>query len=464
MKRLIVLAGLAAAYFVTAILGLRLADVNPSATAVWPGTGIALAAFLIMGYGVWPAILAGAFLANVTTAGTIGTSVAIAAGNTLEGLLGAFLVNRFANGRNAIDRVRDIFKFVLLAAGISTTVSSTIGVGALAVAGFVSWPQYGQVWLTWWLGDATGALIVAPALLLWYNTPLPRWHAVRWAEALALFTATMFVALAVFADLKSLGETQYPLQFLLTPFFVWAALRFGSREAATAILLASVVAWSTLRGSGPFARGTSDESLLLLQAFMGITSIMILSLAAEVGERQRVEDRLRSLAVSDPLTGLGNYRHLVSVINTEISRAERTTHSFSILFMDLDGLKVINDRDGHLVGSRALVRVADALRFSSRPTDTAARFGGDEFALVLPETSEFVARHVARRVCQRLASDGEPPPITISVGVAEHPRDGKTTESLLRAADRLLYDAKGRTSRDIAARHGAQGRVARDDR
>jgi diguanylate cyclase (GGDEF)-like protein len=182
---------------------------------------------------------------------------------------------------------------------------------------------------------------------------------------------------------------------------------------------------------------------------MGLTSIMILSLAAEVGERRRVEDRLRSLAVSDPLTGLANYRHLVSVINTEIARAGRTARSFSILFMDLDGLKLINDRDGHLVGNRALIRVADALRLSIRPTDTAARFGGDEFALVLPDTAELAARLVARRVCERLANDGEQPPITISVGVAEHPRDGATTEALVRAADRLLYDAKRRRLRHV---------------
>ena len=150
---------------------------------------------------------------------------------------------------------------------------------------------------------------------------------------------------------------------------------------------------------------------------MGITSIMILSLAAEAGERQRVEGRLRHLSVSDPLTGLANYRHLVSVIDTEIARAQRTARSFSILFMDLDGLKVINDRDGHLVGNRALMRVADALRFSSRAMDTAARFGGDEFALVLPETSELAARQVARRVSEHLVNDGEQPPITVSVGI-----------------------------------------------
>jgi diguanylate cyclase (GGDEF)-like protein len=144
------------------------------------------------------------------------------------------------------------------------------------------------------------------------------------------------------------------------------------------------------------------------------------------------------------LTGLANYRQLVSVIGAEITRAQRTGRSFSILFLDLDRLKAINDHHGHLVGSRALARVAEELKLSSRSMDTAARFGGDEFALVLPETAEMAARQVAGPIAERLAADGEAPRITVSVGVAEHPRDGKTVEALLGAADRLLYEQKGR--------------------
>ncbi len=222
-------------------------------------------------------------------------------------------------------------------------------------------------------------------------------------------------------------------------------MRFGRRATATTILLVSVVAtWGTLRGFGPFSTGNGNESLLLLQAFMGVTAVMTLVLAAEVTTRRDVERRLRHLAVSDPLTGLANYRQLVSVIGAEITRAQRTGRSFSILFLDLDRLKAINDHHGHLVGSRALARVAEELKLSSRSMDTAARFGGDEFALVLPETAEIAARQVAGRIAERLAADAEEPQITVSVGVAEHPRDGKRVEALLGAADRLLYEQKGR--------------------
>src|SRR5438876_618668 len=163
---LVALAILAIAYSIAGKLGLRLAVVHANATAVWPPTGLALAALLVRGYRVWPSILLGAFLVNVTTAGSVGTSIGIAMGNTLEAILGAYLVKRFANGLRTLDRPQDIFKFALLAGVGSITASATVGVTSLALAGFASWSNYTSLWLTWWLGDAAGALIVAPLLLL----------------------------------------------------------------------------------------------------------------------------------------------------------------------------------------------------------------------------------------------------------------------------------------------------------
>ena len=141
------------------------------------------------------------------------------------------------------------------------------------------------------------------------------------------------------------------------------------------------------------------------------------------------------------------YRHLTQALDTEIQRSSRTDRPFAVVLLDLDGLKKINDRYGHLVGSMALRRVAETLLGSCRGIDTAARFGGDEFALVLPETGDAAAWHVARRVAERVARDGEKPPLTISIGVAVHPRDGATLEALMNAADHSLYDNKARHRR-----------------
>ncbi len=140
---------LAAMYFVAARYGLRLAYVHPSATPIWPPTGIALAAMLVLGYRVWPGVLIGAFLANIMTAGTAATSLGIAIGNTLEGVVGAYLVNRFAGGQKAFEKAQDVFKFAVLAGMVSTTVSATVGVASLSLTGFASWAKFGSIWLTW---------------------------------------------------------------------------------------------------------------------------------------------------------------------------------------------------------------------------------------------------------------------------------------------------------------------------
>src|SRR5438132_10197637 len=151
---------LAIIYFVAGKLGLMLASLHASASPVWPPAGIALAALLLLGYRAWPAIFVGAFLVNVTTAGDVATSLAIASGNTLEAVCGAWLVNRFAGGTTVFDRPQGVFKFAL-AEVFSTVIGPAFGVTSLALAGFADWTNYGAIWLTWWRGDTTGDLLIA---------------------------------------------------------------------------------------------------------------------------------------------------------------------------------------------------------------------------------------------------------------------------------------------------------------
>src|SRR3954466_5566904 len=160
------LAAIALLYFVVAKLSLRLAFVNASASSIWPATGVALAALLLLGYRVWPAIFAGAFLVNILTAGNFFTSLCLATGNTLEALCAAWLVTRLAGGVAAFDRAQDVFKFAISAV-FSSLISPTIGVTALTVAGFADWANYQAIFLTWWMADAIGALVVTPLIILW---------------------------------------------------------------------------------------------------------------------------------------------------------------------------------------------------------------------------------------------------------------------------------------------------------
>ncbi|MBZ5625446.1 MAG: MASE1 domain-containing protein [Acidobacteriia bacterium] len=432
----------AAVYFVAGKLGLTLAIVNPSATVVWPPAGIALAAFLVLGYRVWPAILLAAFLVNLTTAGNAATCLGIALGNTLEGVVGAFLVNRFARGREVFDRQENIIRFVILAGMGSTMVSATMGVTSLALGGLARWSRYGSIWSDWWLGDMAGVLVVAPALVLWSTRPMTRWRPPV-SEATVLLLGLVLVGLSVFGGILPPAATDYPL-FLCIPFLLWASFRFTQRQAATAtLLLSSITIWGTLQGSGPFIRRSPHESLLLLQAFTGFMSVMTLAVAALVKQRRQVEEDLRRLAVSDSLTGLANHRQFVQVLEEELHRSQRTKRSFAVVLFDLDNLKAINDRHGHLVGSRALCRLADILQASCRSIDTAARFGGDEFGMLLVETEGASALGVAQRVCEQLAAEKESPSLSASAGVAAYPEDGESVETLLQAADHGLYQMKG---------------------
>jgi diguanylate cyclase (GGDEF)-like protein/PAS domain S-box-containing protein len=193
-------------------------------------------------------------------------------------------------------------------------------------------------------------------------------------------------------------------------------------------------------------RGAFDE----LGKFAGYEIIVV-----DITEQRALEDHLRRQALSDSLTGLANHRRLVEVLHSEICRTKRTEREFSLLLLDLDELKEINDRFGHPVGNRALCRLAQILADCCRSVDTAARQGGDEFALVLPETGSAAATLVARRICELLAKDIEQPHLSVSVGVACFPNDAGSLGTLLYAADRALYAMKDRRPRATRAGHGA---------
>jgi signal transduction histidine kinase len=280
-------------YFIAGKLGLMLASLHASASPVWPPAGIALAALLLLGYRAWPALFIGAFLVNVTTAGNFATSFAIATGNTLEALAGAWLVNRFADGTNAFDRPQGVFKFAL-AAAMSTIVSPVFGVTSLALAGFADWENYNAVWLTWWLGDATGDLVFTPLVLLWSTASKRRWNKKQAAEVGALLLLLVLLSGIVFGGWLEASARNYPIAFICGPVVIWTAFRFTQRETATGIFILSVIAvWGTLRGSGPFVSETENQSLLAVQWWTAVLAITAMALSAGMAERRRIEEELQ---------------------------------------------------------------------------------------------------------------------------------------------------------------------------
>jgi integral membrane sensor domain MASE1/anti-sigma regulatory factor (Ser/Thr protein kinase) len=279
---------LALLYFAAAKLGLALAFATPNVTAVWPPAGIAVAALVLWGRRLWPGVLLGAFLANVTTDVPVYTAAGIAVGNTLEAVVGAYLLDR-VGFRPTLNRLRDIFALVLLAAALSTTIAATVGVASLALGDSLPHSAL-STWRTWWLGDLGGILVVAPAIFVlvthWPYRDLPG----RATEAVALFVVLVGIELLVFSH-------DLPAAYLAFPIIVWAALRFLQPGAAVAALTFAIIAVSfTGNEAGPFFRRSEDDGLLLAQTFSAITGLTGLILATVTFQRQRAERRAQHLA------------------------------------------------------------------------------------------------------------------------------------------------------------------------
>jgi signal transduction histidine kinase/ActR/RegA family two-component response regulator len=292
---IIELLGVAIVYFISAKAGLALASVHPNATPIWPPTGIALAAVMLRGYRVCPAIFLAAFLVNATTAGSVFTSFAIAAGNTLESAVGGYLIRRWSGGLGTFDTAGNLTRFSLVSLVCATPISAAIGVASLTIAGYASPASFAHIWLTWWLGDCAGALVITPVVVLWaihrggFSTRR------ELLEAGSAFLTASAVGLIAFTPLVEQSVSGSPLGFLAVLPLTWAALRRGQRDTATvAFILSFFAVWGSVLGGGPFGWSTElNDSFLLLVMFMISTAVPSLALSADVALRKRTEEDLR---------------------------------------------------------------------------------------------------------------------------------------------------------------------------
>jgi integral membrane sensor domain MASE1 len=296
------IAFVAAAYTLLARLGLALDPVGHYATLVWPPTGVALAALLLVGQRMWPGVAIGALLANLWAGAPPLVAFAIAAGNTLEAYVGAWALQRRGNFDPALERVSDVVALILYAAVASTLISATIGTFALHLGGVVPRAALLRTWQTWWIGDVLGDLVAAPLVLSW---GYPFAHGTSGAqrrrptiptttalEALLLGSFLVAAGLFVFSERGSEIAPAISQPHMLFPPLIWAALRFGQRGAVTATTVVFVVAiLRTVAGKGPFARPTVLESLVHLQTFMTVVAVTMLVLGAAISERRRHKGR-----------------------------------------------------------------------------------------------------------------------------------------------------------------------------
>jgi diguanylate cyclase (GGDEF)-like protein len=322
--------------------------------------------------------------------------------------------------------------------------------------------------VAWWLGRMVLALLLVVALLVERFLPRSRHPRGEIGGALLTVIALTYVLAATLRGLPP-EVSRHPGAFFPNPeqllpgaiflvSLIWFRRRLSVEDSAFDRTIYAAT-WLNVA-----AQLSAAQSARLLDApFVFAQALMVLGYTVALGgalfENARLFEQVHHLAVSDPLTGLANYRRLLDVLESETERTDRTGRPFSVLLLDLDGLKSINDGYGHLVGSRAICRLADILRVHCRAVDTAARYGGDEFALVLPESHEDEARRVANRIREVLANDDEPPRLSASIGISIYRGDGQRIEKLLSEADQDLYAEKAKRGKRATAAPYPRGRT-----
>ena len=285
------------AYFITAKMGLSLDAVSGFATLVWVPTGISLAALVLFGSKLWPAIFLAAALVNLTTGAPILVALGIATGNTLEAVVAAFLLTKFTKILEFPSFSKDVFNFVVLAGFLSTAISATIGTTSLYLGGLSQPENLINTWTAWWIGDMLGNFIFFPLIIAWKN-PFSRIDKKVNLELMAFLVIIIITNLSIFFKVLEDNRFLPPLRlYFIFPVLFWAALRFEKRTVTTAIAFTSLVAiLSTIAGVSPFVTsgGTLSANLLNMQTFIGITSVMILTLYAVVFEREAVQRGLEN--------------------------------------------------------------------------------------------------------------------------------------------------------------------------
>jgi len=368
-----------------------------------------------------------------------------------------YAANALIRFRGTHDRISLILALSFVLSGLIET-GATFGIHNLLADGPVAQLH---VPLAWMVGRTLLAALLLAALVVERRLPNAREPGREIAAAFVVVGAVAYLTSAAYLSVPA-DPSIHPAALVARPWdlfpaaiFLLAAVGFRRRLRIAASAFDYALCWAAALNVA--CHVVASQSVRMLDApftvaqFLKVSSYAVV-LGGALIDNARLFDQVRKLAVSDPLTGLGNYRRLVTALESEIQRSLRTGRPFAVLLLDLDGLKMVNDHHGHLVGSRALCRLGNILRFHCRAMDTAARYGGDEFALVLPEASREAAGRVAQRICERLATDGEKPLLSVSAGAAIYPQDGDTIEKLLGAADGALYRMKrhGSGIRDFA--------------
>ena len=416
---------------------------------VRPSTGFGLGMLLIVGIRFWPAILAGAVLVRLLSGFSLFSATTNAVGVSIGCIVGCWLLKRDRKFDLSLSSLSDYFRLLVWATLIGATATAIGSTIAMAGGEVINDQQrHASLILKWWMGDTLGVILITPLLLVWRHPPrhwLQSSHAI---EAVIFFFITFLVGQTVFLNWfhDTLGSIARGYWLFL--FVVWGAARLGPQSVAAVLAMTMVQALiGAASGVGFFGTDIAQTQLLNFWFYMLILSLVGMGLASTVAAFITAEKSVLDLAQHDALTGLANRRLLSERLNQAIAQAKRQGNCLALIFHDLDNFKPVNDSYGHGAGDLLLQNVAKRVQECVRESDTVARFGGDEFVVLLPSIAErndvlIVAEKIHDALLQPFTVAGNTVNISTSIGIAIYPEHGDNVEPLLANADSAMYFAK----------------------
>ena len=458
-KRIIEIIGVAVTYIVLARIGQLFAIEPGNVTPLWLPSGVMVALTLSRGTQIWPGVFIGAFCGNIwayfsfkslpIAASSIAAATLNGIGDVIACVVMAELVCFFTKTRNPFSKLTDLAWFISLGVIIGPLLSAIFGAGGLSLFNVIDSEKFVSTLSIWFFGDATGVLIFTPMLYLWLSGNSSSYpDELKWLGFLAIFSAILTAALF---DILPIPEYIFPLLFLFIPIALYGFLYFGPRVAFSLLLVVgSVAVYATSQNIGIFADRNISHAIINLQYFLAILSLNIYVIAVFLSNKEKImadlankKSKLERLYRQDQLTKVWNRYRIKEFLEYELSRYERHGTIFGVLMFDLDDFKTINDTLGHLEGDKVLVELSNLVDQHTRQSDLFGRWGGEEFILILTDTTKEELNTTAEkiRILVEKKSFEIERQITISIG-ATIVEKGDSTLSLLDRVDDALYYSK----------------------
>jgi diguanylate cyclase (GGDEF)-like protein len=454
-SRLIIeIIAIAIIYVATAKVGQTFSIPPGNITPIWIPSGIMLALVVLRGYGIWPGIFFGAVIGNVwayfdseslsSVMLSLFASFSNGFGDVISALIAVFMLKRKCGTTNPFAGIPNFVTFLLYGAVIGPFISAFMGVGSLAIGGFLPWDDCIEALITWWVGDGVGALLIAPAILIFtFKGKVIDVRKVA-TELVLYLTAVALVAYLIIKPEAYEFILVEPI-YMIIPLLFWSLFRLGHPVTYISLLFFFGLSINAaFNGVGAFTHPNQLIAMLKMQGYFVLVSSSVFIVGAILQDREQLLEKLEDKVSHDTLTGAMSRAYFDDCFEQESSRFDRYEISFSMVMIDLDLFKKINDQYGHLIGDDVLKQVVNIIQSSLRDSDTLARWGGEEFIVLLPATTGSGALQFAELARKRVENEvfKDEIKLTISLGVAEF-KKGDSLKDFLQKLDSALYKSKG---------------------